>query len=62
MFEKVNQHFIGIPFEMLINQLIYKAEEVGINITLTEESYTSKIDHLAGESFSHKEKYLKKRV
>ena len=29
---------------------------------MTEESYTSKIDHLAGESFGHKEKYLGKRV
>ena len=60
--KKVNQHFIGIPFEMLINQLIYKAEDVGIIVSLTEESYTSKIDHLAGESFGHKEKYLGKRV
>lgn len=62
MSRQVNQHFIGIPFEMLINQLIYKAEEIGIVVELTEESYTSKIDHLAGESFGHKEKYLGKRV
>lgn len=62
MSKKVNQHFVGIPFEMLINQLIYKAEEVGIIVELTEENYTSKIDHLAGESFGHKEKYLGKRV
>ena len=60
--KKVNQHFVGIPFEMLINQLIYKAEDVGIVVELTEESYTSKIDHLAGEQFGHKEKYLGKRV
>lgn len=60
--KKVNQHFIGIPFDMLINQLIYKAEEVGIVVTMTEESYTSKIDHLACESFGHNEKYLGKRV
>ena len=60
--KKVNQHFIGIPFEMLINQLIYKAEEIGIVVELTEESYTSKIDHLVGESFGHKENYIGKRV
>lgn len=60
--KKVNQHFVGIPFEMLINQLIYKAEDIGIVVTMTEESYTSKIDHLAGESIGHKEKYLGKRV
>ena len=62
MSKKVNQHFVGIPFEMLINQLIYKAEEVGIIVELTEENYTSKIDHLAGESFGHKENYMGKRV
>ena len=62
MSKKVNQHFIGIPFEMLISQLIYKAEEIGIIVELTEESYTSKIDHLAGEQFGHKEKYMGKRI
>lgn len=62
MSKKVNQHFIGIPFEMLINQLIYKAEDVGIIVELIEESYTSKIDHLACESFGYKNKYLCKRV
>lgn len=62
MSKKVNQHFIGIPFEMLINQLIYKAEDIGIVVTMSEESYTSKIDHLAGESFGHKENYMGKRV
>ncbi len=62
MSKKVNQHFIGIPFEMLINQLIYKAEDVGIIVELTEESYTSKIDHLANEPFGHKDNYLGKRV
>lgn len=62
MSKKVNQHFIGIPFEMLINQLIYKAEDVGIIVELTEESYTSKIDHLAGEEMKHHDNYLGKRV
>ena len=62
MSKKVNQHFVGIPFEMLINQLVYKAEDVGITVELTEESYTSKTDHLAGESFGHKDKYLGKRI
>lgn len=62
MSKKVNQHFISVPFEMLINQLIYKGEDVGVVVELTEESYTSKIDHLACESFGHKEKYLGKRV
>lgn len=62
MSKKINQHFIGIPFEMLINQLVYKAEDVGIIVELTEESYTSKTDHLAGEEMKHHDKYLGKRV
>ena len=62
MSKKINQHFIGIPFEMLINQLVYKAEDIGIVVTMTEESYTSKIDHLVGEQFGHKENYMGKRV
>ena len=31
----------------------YKAEEVGIAVVLTEESYTSKVDHLVGEVLGH---------
>lgn len=62
MSKKVNQYFIGIPFKMLIDQLIYKAEDIGIIVELTEESYTSKIDHLAGEEMKYHDNYLGKRV
>ncbi len=37
-----NQQFIGIPYEIFINQMKYKCEEAGINFFVTEESYTSK--------------------
>lgn len=37
-----NQKFCNIPFKSFIDKLIYKAEEVGIEVILTEESYTSK--------------------
>ena len=57
-----NQKFTSIPFNRFINQLKYKCENYGINFILTEESYTSKIDHLAGESFGHKDDYLGKRI
>ena len=57
-----NQHFVGIPFSMLQNQLKYKCEEVGIIYQETEESYTSKCDHLANEEMKHHEKYLGKRI
>ena len=57
-----NQKFTSIPFNKFINQLKYKCENYGINFILTEESYTSKIDHLARESFGHKDNYLGKRI
>ena len=36
-----NQNFTGIPSQRLINMLQYKAQEAGIKVILTEESYTS---------------------
>lgn len=39
-----------------------KAKEVEIEIVVTEESYTSKVDHFAYETLEHHEKYLGKRV
>ena len=57
-----NQNFVTIPHARLISQLEYKGEEVGIKIITTEESYTSKIDHLANEEMKHQAKYLGKRV
>lgn len=57
-----NQNFVSIPFKTLIEQIQYKAEEAGIVVILTEEKYTSKIDHLAYETLCHHEKYLGRRV
>lgn len=57
-----NQKFVSIPFLMLQNQLKYKCEEVGIIYQETEESYTSKCDHLANEEMKHHDNYLGKRV
>lgn len=57
-----NQNFVGIPFGKLISQIQYKAEELGIKVVITEESYTSKIDHYAGEEMCHHETYLGKRT
>ena len=42
--------------------LKYKCAEVGIKLLTTEESYTSKCDHLAFESMEHHDKYLGRRV
>ena len=57
-----NQNFVQLPFHILIQQITYKAEEVGITVEVTEESYTSKVDHLAKEEMKHHSKYLGKRV
>ncbi len=40
--KKNNQNFVQIPHAKLIEMLSYKAEMAGINVILTEESYTSK--------------------
>lgn len=60
--KRTNQSFVQIPFARLIDMLTYKAEEVGIVVECTEEAYTSKCDHLAGEPMQHHEHYAGKRV
>lgn len=62
MGKRNNQNFVSIPFEKLISQIQYKAEEVGIKVIVTEESYTSKVDHYALEEMCHHDTYLGKRV
>lgn len=49
----VNQSFVGIPHMKFIEMVQYKAQNVGINVILTEESYTS------GTSFLDNEKPVK---
>ena len=49
MSKKINQTFIGIPHQILINQIIYKAENEGIRVMTTEESYTSGTSFLDNE-------------
>ena len=60
MSKKVNQKFIGIPHQRLIQMIQYKAENVGINVILTEESYTSGTSFLDNEMPS-KQNYNKSR-
>ena len=57
-----NQAFVNIPFLTFINQLDYKCKLEGINVILTEESYTSKCSFLDGESLEEHENYLGKRI
>jgi putative transposase len=62
MGKRNNQNFVSIPFEKLISMIQYKAEEVGIKVIITEEAYTSKVDHYSNEVMSHHESYIGKRI
>lgn len=57
-----NQSFVSIPFYTFIQQLQYKCRLEGINVILTEESYTSKCSFLDNEPLGKKDTYLGKRV
>ena len=57
-----NREFVSLPHKRIVDNLAYKLEELGINVILVEESYTSKasfIDNDALSVFSEdtKEKY-----
>ena len=59
--KKNNQKFVEIPFSKLIDKITYKGKLMGIEVRTTEESYTSKIDHLAFETLKKHDVYLGKR-
>lgn len=60
--KKTNQNFVQIPFNRLISMLQYKGLEKGIQVEVTEESYTSKIDHLSFEPLCKQENYSGQRT
>lgn len=59
--KKINQKFVEIPFFRLIDKISYKCKLVGISFQTNEESYTSKVDHLAFEKLCKHDIYLGKR-
>lgn len=60
MSKKVNQNFISIPYYNFIQKVRYKAEDFGIKVVITEESYTSGTSFLDNE-LPIKENYNKSR-
>ena len=58
--KRTNQSFVQIPHQKLIEKIMYKARTRGINVILTEESYTSGTSFLDSESPT-RECYDKKR-
>ncbi|WP_393971455.1 transposase [Oxyplasma meridianum] len=57
-----NQKFVQIPFNTLIQQMRYKAEEKGINVSVIDESHTSKCSFLDQETIKHHDNYKGKRI
>ena len=57
---QINQSFVTIPHQKLIEKICYKATLHGIRVIITEESYTSGTSFLDGESPT-KDMYNKKR-
>lgn len=60
--KRTNQHFVQVPHSRLIDQLKYKAKLLGIKVTITEESYTSKCSFLDLEPIKKHDTYLGRRV
>ena len=59
---KTNQNFVYLPHKKLIDKIKYKAQLVGIDVKIHEESYTSKCDALAFEEVKKHEEYIGRRV
>jgi putative transposase len=57
-----NQNFVQVPHARFIQMLSYKAELVGIQVILTNESHTSKCSFLDDEPIGHQEHYAGKRI
>ena len=62
MGKRNNQQFVQIPHARFISMLTYKAELVGIQVILQEESHSSKCSFLDNEPICHQERYMGKRV
>lgn len=57
-----NQKFISIPHERLLAMLQYKLALVGVEMIMTEESYTSKCSALDKETVGYHDSYCGRRV
>lgn len=60
--KRSNQNFVHVPFQRIIHMLMYKCNQVGINVILQEESYTSKCSFLDNEPIRKHVTYLGKRM
>jgi len=58
---KTNQNFVQIPFAKILQQLQYKLKEIGIEVYLQQESYTSKCSYFDNEEVKIHTTYKGKR-
>ena len=56
-----NQAFVNIPHARFIQMIQYKCKLVGVEVIVTEESYTSKCSFIDNEEMKHQEEYLGRR-
>lgn len=57
-----NQNFDSVPIKRFIDMITYKFEDVGGNVILNEESYTSKCSFLDNEEIKKHRVYKGKRI
>jgi len=60
--KRSNQNFVSIPHSNLIKTIEYKAKLAGIEVVITEESYTSKCSAIDLEPIKKHESYVGKRT
>lgn len=60
--KKNNQNFVSVPFNIFIEQIVYKSRLHGIEVVMQEESYTSKCSFLDDESIEKHDNYAGRRI
>ncbi|KKM89488.1 hypothetical protein LCGC14_1248160 [marine sediment metagenome] len=60
--KKTTQQFVQLPFRMLIHYISYKAELIGIEVRIYEESYTSICSFLDQEPIQKHSRYSGRRI
>jgi putative transposase len=60
--KRTNQNFVFIPYAQFIDMLTYKAQLAGMQVFVTEESYTSKCSFLDGEAIEKHIHYAGRRM
>ena len=55
---EINQKFVQIPFQMLLDMLTYKCALEGIRVAVLDEAYTSKCSFLDDEPVGRQDVYL----